>query len=129
MARTNWTRRTATTILAEHRASGLSLAEFARSRGLQTKRLYYWRQRLALLDSELERAQKPVEQQRAPQQQLVSIEVIQPRRASPSSGQGGHPAPQLSLRTGTGLVIDVGDNFNADTLRRLLAVLDEGPSC
>jgi transposase len=39
------------------------------------------------------------------------------------------PAAMLEVMSGSGRVVRVPPGFDADTLRRLLAVLEEGPSC
>lgn len=45
--RTRWTEATATAVLDELEASGRTLPEFARERGLHPMRLWRWRRRLA----------------------------------------------------------------------------------
>ena len=47
LGRTRWTAESAQAVLSEQEKSGESLSAFARRRGLEAQRLYWWRKRLA----------------------------------------------------------------------------------
>jgi hypothetical protein len=91
--------------------SGLSIAEFCRQQKLAAASFYNWRRTLAQRDAEAT--------------EFVPVRVL----AEPV------PAPSASAAAGLELVLDggrrlrVGPAFDDATLRRLLAVLEEGRSC
>ena len=97
--------------LAAHRASGLSLAVFARRHGLTVQRLRWWRQRLTPAASVT-----PAPPQWLPVQLLPELT----RR----------PALPLEVVVRGGQVIRVPAEFDPAVLRRVVAVLEtETPPC
>ena len=100
-----WRADDAATVLAAAAASGLSVAAFAARHGLRPQRLERWQRQLA--------AEQPVAE--------TFVEVTLPpvtRRAA-----GGF---EIVLRAGR--IVRVSAGFDAEELRRLLAVVDEA-SC
>jgi hypothetical protein len=97
------TREEADRVAAEYEASGLTRLEFSNRSGVPMKTLarYVARRRKKKAD-------------RNPAQQWVAVEVVEPR------GRGG----ELSVVLGNGRRIAVAHGFNAETLRRLVAVLE-----
>jgi transposase-like protein len=79
---------------------------FCGEHGLSEQSFYWWKRTIAERD---QRADGP---------------AFVPLRVSSSTA-----APALEVVAGPGRVIRVPTDFDADTLRRLLAVLEEGPSC
>ena len=93
-----WTAEDARPILARLDASGLTVRDFAAEHGVDAQRLYHWRGRL--------RGQQP-----------AFVEVARPAATSP-----------IEVVLGSGHVLRVPDGFGEDTLRRIVAVLDEQAS-
>lgn len=88
-------------LLEEQADSGLSVTEFAEEVGVSAATLYSWRRRLR-------------DDPGLPGARLVQVAV------SETSHGGG----TLILRVGEEYEVELGAGFDADTLRRLLAVLD-----
>lgn len=86
-------------LLGQCERSGLSLAEFARRRGLSAQALRWWRHRLRGLEADS--APEFVEVDLAAASSAACFEVVLP----------------------TGEVVRVGERFDAGALTRLLAVL------
>jgi len=105
MGARRWTATDAASVLAAASASGLSLRRFARERGLDPQRLARWRRQL--------------DGGRAPE--ATFVEVARPDVAAARAGG-------FEVVLGAGHVVRVGLGFDAEELRRLLAVL-EGASC
>jgi transposase-like protein len=93
-----WTTDDARAVLAALDASGLTIREFADREGLDPQRLYRWRAQIG---------------ETAP----AFVEIA---RAAVG------PGIEVVLRSGH--VMRVPDGFGADTLRRLVEILDEGGS-
>jgi len=107
-----WRETDARAALAAHRASGLSLAGFARRHGLTVQRLRWWRQRLTSPAS--------VTTPAAPQWLPVAL------LPAPASG----PAAALEVVVRGGQVIRVPADFDPAQLRRVVAVLETAaPPC
>jgi len=88
-------------LLASWQESGLGLAEFSRSEGVDGRSLHCWRLNL--------RRQKQAPQQPAPRLRLVELAL---------------PAHQARYRVIVDdLQIEIGDDFREDTLARLLRVV------
>lgn len=102
-----WTAKQAATVLAAAEASGLLDRAFAKLQGFDPQRLARWRSQLA--------AAVPAETT------FVEITPV----PVPVAG-GGATGFDVTLRGGR--VVRVGLGFDADELRRLLAVVDEA-SC
>lgn len=93
-------------ILAEFLNSGMSQEEFCRSHDVCRSALYrYLSKSRSQGKSELGT-------------QLVPVELVDVRRRSMSRGTG------LTVLLGTGRKIEVGEEFDASTLERLLGVLE-----
>ena len=103
--RTRWTRARAREVLAEQEASGLSVAEFARRRGLHPVRLYRWR--AAFRDE-------------ARGDGLRLVELV-PRDETPTS--------RLLLHAPTGHTLELQGVDLVDGLRAALAALAEVHGC
>lgn len=91
--------------LAGLEASGLSRAAFSRATGITARRLAWWRRRVAA---------EPVGKI-----EFVPVEVARPARA------GSDGVMEVAIGD---VRIRVGPGFDADALRRLLAVVAE-PAC
>jgi hypothetical protein len=103
-----WTAKDAATVLAAAAESGLSVREFATTNGLVPRRLERWQRELA-----------------SAQPSAATFVEIGPV----PSGPGVHVSAsgfEVVLRSGR--VVRVGAGFDAEELRRLLAVVDEA-SC
>jgi len=81
--------------------SGLSLAAFARDTGISEQRLYFWRNRL-----EADAATPP-----------PFVEVR----------HGGTDVVEIALRSGRS--VRVPASIDSDVLRRLIAALEQDPTC
>jgi len=121
-ARKTWTLVIAGELLAEQRASGMCIAQFAAARGLNPKRLYRWRQRLCSAE-----VPSKTQANRPPSTSLVPVAVI-PARTTPTREIAAHRA-RLSLHTKGGHTIDVSAGFDGDTLLRILDVLTAAQRC
>jgi hypothetical protein len=100
-----WRRR-----VRQWRASGLSVRAFCEQRNLQEASFYGWRRILAERDAEA----KP----------FVQVRVL----ADDKAADGGQ-ASGLELRLARDRVVRIGQGFDAETLQRLLALLEEGRTC
>lgn len=91
--------------------SGLTLVEWARTQSVDGRSLQAWRHNL-------ERRGRPVDPVAAPAQ-LVEWVADSPRRESPRCDRSG---ARYIVRV-PGVEVEVGDDFRAETLARLLDVL------
>jgi len=117
-------------LLAEHHASGLSLAEFAEVAGVSQQTLVRWRHRLgpgspvAASEPGIPPSQSADADPVAPHR-LVEVRLAGavPAAAGPAadSEQG---VPRFLLRLGGQRAIEVGGGFDANELRRLVAVVE-----
>lgn len=98
------------------RDSGQSVRAFCATQGLSEPSFYAWRRTLAQ------------RQQQLPA--FVPLRVM-PTPTAPPTPTTAPPVESgpLELVLGRGRVVRVTPGFDADTLRHLLAVLEEGPSC
>jgi hypothetical protein len=87
--------------------SGLSVAAFCRRQGLAEARFYAWRRLLAQRDAE--------------QRAFVPVQVLS--ESTPASGR------MLEVILTSGRRLRVPGGFDAATLRQVLTVLEEGPTC
>lgn len=112
--RYRWTAERARTILAELASSGLSVPEFAARHGLDSQRVYRWRHRLGERPATL-----------VPTVRFAEVLIGRAGKVVGSrAGQPGGERFEVELRGGT--IVRVGPSFDADALRRLLRVLNEG---
>ena len=110
--RTRWTRTQARKVLEEVEASGLSLAEFARRRGLQPERLSRWRVRF---EQEAQAA--------APRM----VELV-PREGQATARPGADALyeavrTQLHIRCPSGHVVELGEVELQAGLRSIFAAM------
>ena len=109
-----WRDTDARAALATHRASGLSLAGFARRHGLTVQRLRWWRQRLTRTP--------PASATIPAAPRWLPVELL----PAPAGG----PAALLEVVVRGGQVIRVPAAFDPAVLRRVVAVLEtETPPC
>jgi transposase len=100
-----WTEDEARRALKELDASGLTIAAFGRRTGIAEKRLRWWRKRLAA----------------APAARSTTLVPVRIKPASPTAAS----APPLEVVLGD-VVVRVPTGFDAETLARVLDVLDPG---
>lgn len=104
LSRRRWSAEDARAILDRLDASGLSVREFATREGLDVQRVYRWRAQM----------RSPRGSKEAPA--FVEIKAI--------------AAASIEIVLRSGHVVRVRDGFGEDTLRRLVAVLEEpGTRC
>jgi len=99
--------------------SGLTQAEFCRRQGLDRRRFHCWKD---LLERERSAEPAPAAAPVLPPVRFVPVTVGLPTPMSTAPG-GSPTRATLTLVTGA-YRIEVGDNFNADTLARLLTTLE-----
>lgn len=96
------------TMVRQWRSSGLSVRDFCAEQGLSEPTFYAWRRTIAQRDAEAAR--------------FVPVQVVPEEK--PAAGHGS--ACGLELVLGPGRLLRVGPGFDAATLQRLLALLEEG---
>jgi transposase len=94
-------------VVQDWRASGLSVCQFCRLRKLSEQSFYGWRRTLQLRDAE------------APSTPFIPVRIV-PEAVMPTAANTG-----LELLLVNGRRLQIGPDFDASTLRRLLQVLDE----
>jgi transposase-like protein len=95
--------------LSAQASSGLSITEYAPCIGVAAATLYEWRQRLSVLAAD--------EAGASPPSNLVEVTIARPMKSSRAGG--------LIVRVGdAGRSIEVPSGFDAEDLRRLMAVLE-----
>jgi len=98
-------------MVRQWRGSGLSIRDFCAERQISEGNFYAWRRTIAERDAQAAR--------------FVPVHVVpDPKPAGDGSGNGSDNGLELLL--GTGRVLRIGRDFDAATLRRLLALLEEG---
>jgi len=100
-------------VLQAQAVSGLTLSAFAARQGLNLHRLYQWRRRLGAS------APKPPTSEEVPRSQVA--------KRPPEPARAVHE--RLELVLSSGLIVRVGESFNAETLRRLLDVVGGRRTC
>lgn len=95
--------------IADWRRSGLSVSAFCTRYGLGQASFYAWRRTLARRDSAAA--------------QFVPVHVIPDE---PAGHDADHDGSGLELVVGAGRRLRIGRDFDAPTLQRLLALLEEG---
>jgi transposase-like protein len=103
-------------VVQHRRHSGQSVRSYCLRHGLSEPSFYAWRRTIQERDRQAARScqQCPATRDAAPP--FVPVTVMA-------------PAPALEVVLGDGRTIRVPAGFDAATLQRLLAVLDEAPSC
>jgi hypothetical protein len=96
-------------ILRQWRRSGLSVRDFCAERDVSEPSFYAWRRTITERDAEAAC--------------FVPVHVI-PDAATTAGGAGSGSGLELVL--GSGRLLRIGPGFDAATLRRLLALLEEG---
>ena len=99
-------------ILRRYQRSGLTVRAFCREHGLAVRTFYGWR--LALAQGEGTTAP------------FVPVQIVADPQAVPAASATG---TGLELALGGKRLLRIGPGFDAGTLRRLLAVLEEGQAC
>jgi hypothetical protein len=105
--RHRWTAANARAALSALARSGLSPYAFAQREGLDPQRLYRWRDRLA---------------QATVSESPEFIEVSPPV-------QEARPSERIELVLKSGCVLRLPDSFNAETLHRLVELLERAAQC
>jgi hypothetical protein len=106
-------------VLAEHERSGLSVAEFARRRGISAGSLGWWRHVARRRSAEPRGAKARATRGRAERDRFVEV------RVAPARGEIAVDAMRglFEVVVPGGCVVRVPAHFEADALRRVLAVL------
>ena len=99
------------------RRSGLSIRDFCRRHELSEPNFYAWRRTL----DERDRQQPPDEAPR-----FVPLQVVPEDEPETSTSTTDPAVSGLELLLDNGRVLRIGNAFDADTLRRLLPLLEEG---
>jgi transposase-like protein len=99
-------------MIRQCRESGLSVRAFCEQHGLAEASFYGWRRTLG------QRAAEAVD--------FVPVRVVPEPTTVPDAHKSGHA---LELVLGSGRRVGIGPGFDAATLQRLLAVLEEGRPC
>jgi transposase-like protein len=102
--------------LNQWRRSGLSIRDFCRWQGLSESSFYFWRRTLDERDRQQLRDQTP---------RFVPLQVLPELEPEPAVSPTEPATSGLELLLDNGRVLRVGNTFDAATLRRLLALLEE----
>jgi hypothetical protein len=98
-------------MVRQWRSSGLSIRDFCAEGQISEGSFYAWRRTIAERDAQATR--------------FVPVDVVpDPKPAGDGSGNGSDNG--LELIVGAGRVLRIGREFDGATLRRLLALLEEG---
>ena len=100
-------------LVAEYESSGLSRTDFCRQRGLSLSTLSRYRRR-----------QEQTAGETAEGKRWLAVEV-----SGGSARVGGETASGLAIVVPGGRRIEIGRGFDAETLKRLLAVVERGGPC
>jgi hypothetical protein len=104
-------------LLGEHEASGESLAAFARSRGIGVERLRWWQRRFGGT-TRRRASDRPV--------RLLPVRVRATKASTSLRGAAVTADASFEVTLPGGRSVRVPAGFEAESLRRLLAVLTEG---
>jgi hypothetical protein len=99
-------------VMRQWRNSGVTVRDFCAERDLAEPSFYTWRRTLSERD--------------AVAVQFVPVQVVADERATAATRADSGSGLELVLRAGR--VLRVGPGFDAPTLQRLLALLEEGRS-
>lgn len=117
LRRTMWSEPQARALLLEQQRSGQTMIDFARTRGLSVKRLYWWKHRLA----------PPGAAMAASAPAFLPVRVLPEPRPStrvaplPVAASGA----SLEVVIGAGRVIRVGSDFDPTLLQRVIQTLEQ----
>ena len=103
MAHGQWTEIEARGVVSAWRKSGLSVEKFSSERGINFKRLYYWRKRLE------PKALTPAPKALA----LLPVSVAEPKRGEP-----------ITVLLRCGQIVKVGRGFDEEAFARVIALLE-----
>ncbi len=98
------------TVVREQESSGRTVKEFARSRGLSAATLYWWRSALG--------------RRGAPKSDRIRLAPVTVVGSTTSNRESSGADFEVVLRSGRRVFVP--DCFDADALRRLVAVLEQG---
>jgi hypothetical protein len=107
-------------VMKQWHRSGLSAARFCRQRDLSLPSFYGWKRTLAQRDAEAARF-VPV--------RIVTDQQIPTVTDEDGANHVGQANRALEVVLGSGRRVRIGSAFDEATLRRLLAVLEEGQPC
>jgi hypothetical protein len=112
-------------LLRQWRRSGQTVRDFCRERQVSEPSFYSWRRTIVQRDRQArgERRQPPTRRDERTEQGKKAPLFV-PVRVTPTP-----MAPAFELVLGNGRLVRVPSGFDAGTLRQLLAVLEELPSC
>lgn len=126
-------------LIEKWRASGQSVRGFCAEHHIAEPSFYAWRRTIALRDQQRDPQLQPVKasqslapshstsQEKSDQRPVfVPVRVVSPVDETPRSRDVPVPA-WLELVIGSGRIVRVPPGFDTDTLRQLLAVLEEPP--
>src|SRR5579863_7668672 len=102
-------------VLRRWQGSKLTVGQFCAGHGVSVASFYSWRRIIAERDRQV-RTPSDLGARDRP--------VFVPLSVTPAL-----PSPTLEVVAGTGRIVRIPPGFDADTLRRLLAVLEEAPPC
>ena len=101
-------------LIEEQSASGVSVAEFARRRGVTPWKIWYWRQRLGASAAAAATAST-----------MVRVRIIgDDDSREPETAQIKGMAAAFAIATRNGRRIEVAGDFSASDLRRLIEVVE-----
>jgi transposase len=107
-------------VVGRWRRSGLTVRVFCDEQGVPEPSFYAWRRTIAERDQRAARTVSTHDTGADEVPAFVPLRVV----STPTPASSG-----LELVVGSGQVVRVPPDFDAATLRRLLAVLREAPSC
>jgi hypothetical protein len=108
---------------AEWSRSGLQQKQFCNQRGIDYRAFVNWRNRNKATIAEAEKATKRTNQAGFVTATLIDLDLLSPSGKSLSSKDHKQFTP-ISISTRAGHTIHIGDNFNEQTLLRLLKVME-----
>jgi hypothetical protein len=114
-------------MLLRWQRSEQTIRHFCSEHGLGEQSFYTWRRTIAQRDQQnaaVQHDRPTVCQAATADDGPTDLPAFVPLRVTPAALSG-----QLELVTGPGRVIRIPPDFDAATLRKLLAILEEGPSC
>jgi hypothetical protein len=103
-------------VLRRWEGSKLTVSRFCAGHGVSVPSFYAWRRIIA-------------ERDREPRAPSHSTEARDRPAFLPVNVTPALPSPLLEVVAGSGRIVRIPSNFDAETLRRLLAVLEEASSC